>query len=100
MGERKALAAPVIAIVLVAAAIGYSLATSQVSIREEDHFLVDAYNVFAIDVFRRLAGDGGNVFISPVSIALSLSMILNGAGGETREAIAGTWGYRESKSTI
>src|ERR1700685_4873949 len=28
---------------------------------------------------------GGNVVLSPVSAALNLSMVLNGAGGETRQ---------------
>jgi serine protease inhibitor len=52
-------------------------------------WLAGATNEFGFDVLDELA-DGDNVVISPLSIAAVLTMILNGAAGETAEAIAGT----------
>lgn len=51
-----------------------------------------AHNIFGIDVFKILAQEEGNrnIFISPPSIALTLSMVYNGANGETKNAIQKT----------
>jgi len=48
----------------------------------------------AFDLLGRLAelNPGGNVIISPLSISALLAMLLEGAGGETAEAIAGVLG--------
>ena len=42
-------------------------------------------NAFAIDLFKTICADenGKNVFVSPTSVSMSLSMALNGAVGET-----------------
>jgi len=42
-----------------------------------------AINAFGLDVFRRVGAAGGNVVISPASIALALAMARAGARGET-----------------
>jgi serine protease inhibitor len=49
---------------------------------------------FGVALYLDLASKkpGSNVFISPASVAFALGMTLNGAGGETREAIAKTLG--------
>jgi len=52
--------------------------------------LVARQNAFGIALFRELAKEGGNVFISPTSIALALSMSYNGAQGDTKTAMAQT----------
>ncbi len=48
-----------------------------------------AHNAFGINTLKILARDEGlnNVFISPSSIALALSMVYNGANGETKDAM-------------
>ncbi|MBV8727935.1 MAG: serpin family protein [Candidatus Eremiobacteraeota bacterium] len=47
------------------------------------------YNAFGFDIFSKLmAHDQGNVVVSPVSVALALSMAQNGAAAKTRTAIA------------
>lgn len=41
-------------------------------------------NAFAIDLYRKLAGSGENLFFSPYSISLALAMTEAGAAGNTR----------------
>ncbi len=42
-------------------------------------------NRFAIDLYRGLSGKDGNLFFSPYSIFVALSMVYEGAGGKTAE---------------
>lgn len=59
---------------------------------EEQH-LVSAYNTFGLKIFQELVKDAepdSNVFISPLSISMALGMTLNGAAGETEEAMKTT----------
>ena len=52
--------------------------------------VIDSVNSFAFDLFRPILSDAGetdNVMISPFSISSALSMTLNGAAGETFEAM-------------
>lgn len=42
-----------------------------------------AVNAFGLDLYRKLAADGGNVVVSPASIALALAMARAGAHGAT-----------------
>lgn len=59
---------------------------------EDDwHKLVNAHNKFGSLIFQRLLTADStmeNTFLSPTSIALALSMALNGADGDTKTAIA------------
>ncbi len=50
--------------------------------------VVDAQNQFALDLYRELAATDGNLFFSPASISMALSMALAGADGETRDELA------------
>lgn len=50
---------------------------------------IDSYNQFGFNLFQRLH-DQENILLSPVSIALALSMAYNGAAGETQAAMAET----------
>lgn len=54
--------------------------------------LIAAHNNFGFELFRQLLGKepGENIFISPTSVTLALSMTWNGARGETKEAMAQT----------
>ncbi|HEY3415384.1 MAG TPA: serpin family protein [Armatimonadota bacterium] len=59
--------------------------------------VVAADNDFGLRLFAQLAksGNGGNIFISPTSIALALQMTYNGAAGSTRRAMAKALGIDE-----
>jgi serine protease inhibitor len=53
--------------------------------------IVAADNAFGLSVLDALLpGDGGNVAISPLSVALALQVLYNGAAGSTQEAMAQT----------
>jgi serine protease inhibitor len=55
-----------------------------------DDRLVNASTSFGFNLFDRIAKQdpNKNIFISPVSVAIALSMTNNGASGETQDAIA------------
>jgi serpin B len=61
---------------------------SSINLTKQDLTIVECHNVFGFNLFHQLCTDGGNVFISPPSIALALSMTYNGAQGETKLAMA------------
>ena len=63
---------------------------SSINLTKQDLVIVERHNVFGFNLFNQLCRDGGNVFISPTSIALALSMTYNGARGETKLAMAKT----------
>lgn len=48
--------------------------------------VVAASNDLGLELYRAVAGQGGNTVLSPSSISLALSMIYAGAGGDTRAA--------------
>jgi serine protease inhibitor len=56
----------------------------------DEQALVRADQGFGFNLFRQIVAQEGdkNVFVSPQSVALALAMTWNGAGGETREAMA------------
>lgn len=57
--------------------------------------LVSATNGFGFRLYRALAGGaGGNVFISPASVALALDMAYEGSGSGTQAAMARTLGLQ------
>jgi serpin B len=49
-----------------------------------------AVNGFAADLLRRVAADGGNLFVSPHSIAMAIAMVRAGAAGDTAKEIDAT----------
>jgi serine protease inhibitor len=57
-----------------------------------DTQLIDASNRFSFNLFDRIAKKetNKNIFISPLSVSLALSMTYNGANGETQSAMAKT----------
>lgn len=54
--------------------------------------LAKYHNQFGIDVFKHLNTDTDNLMISPTSIHLALSMVYNGANGDTASAMAKSMG--------
>lgn len=66
---------------------GYSDSAGGSNTLEE---IVSANNTFGFNVFQQLVGKNmsENIFMSPASLAMALSMTYNGASGETQEAMA------------
>jgi len=52
--------------------------------------LVDGNNRFAVDIYKTLRSQNGNLILSPYSISLALAMTYAGARGETESQIAHT----------
>ncbi|MCR3922489.1 MAG: serpin family protein [Firmicutes bacterium] len=64
-----------------------------IAAKEVDARLVEANTGFAFRLFNELLkGDEENVFYSPASVALALSMTYNGAAGDTEKEMAHTMG--------
>jgi serine protease inhibitor len=64
----------------------------------EEEELVSAFNTFGFSIFRELvagAPPDSNIFVSPLSISMALGMTLNGAAGETEEAMKATLEFGE-----
>ncbi|MFN3781626.1 MAG: serpin family protein, partial [Candidatus Kapaibacteriota bacterium] len=59
---------------------------------EDEKFIISACNDFAFRLFKKVneSNSDGNVFISPLSVSVALSMTMNGALGETFEAMRNT----------
>jgi serpin B len=71
----------------------------------DDREVVRSDNGFAWKLFGRLAAEEeGNLFISPLSVSIALSMTLNGARGETETAMREVLGHgaldRESVNSL
>lgn len=69
-----------------------ALSAAELSVR-------DASNSFAFALFDRLnaSAPGANVFVSPLSVSMSLGMALNGAAGETRNQMRRVLGFGEAE---
>jgi serpin B len=70
--------------------------TSEIPVSTSSAYLAPAHNAFGFDLFQKLIANedkNTNVFISPESIALAFSMVLNGAAGETKTAIANVFHF-------
>lgn len=73
------------------------------ALNNDEQEIVKASNEFATNILSEInaAHEDENVFISPFSISTALSMTLNGANGETKEAIKETIGLKNlSDETI
>lgn len=68
----------------------------QVDLTLKQKEVVDSANTFAFDLFRPIVEEdngGQNLMISPFSITSALSMVLNGAAGDTYDAVSHTLRY-------
>ncbi len=57
-------------------------------LQEKKPLPADGLNTFAVDLYRRLSAESGNIFLSPLSIASVLAMAYAGARGETAKQMA------------
>lgn len=66
-----------------------SLTPAATSVPVVNRSLSEAHNIFGFNVLKQIVKSepGKNIFISPSSIALALSMVYNGADGETKTAM-------------
>ena len=55
--------------------------------------ITTASNGFAIDFYRQISDDDGNVFFSPLSVYVALSIVGEGARGETASQIQGAFDF-------
>ncbi len=65
---------------------------------EEEAALIKGANEFCFEIFKRTClaeEDGENVFISPFSISMALSMLNNGAVADSRAALTETLGFED-----
>jgi serine protease inhibitor len=75
------------------------LGPKEIKLSAEQTGIIDGSNRFGLDLFREiLAGSdpSDNVFISPLSVHLALSMAWNGAAGTTREQIREVLNYPDT----
>lgn len=74
--------------------IGFILCTDSEprELTETEKQLVECDNRFALKLFRAIVDDehDKNIFISPLSIAMNLGMVYNGAAGSTQDAMQQT----------
>lgn len=62
--------------------------------------VVEGHNNFAIDLYRTLGHDSGNLFFSPLSISTALSMTYDGANGETASQMQKTLHFLPSRNSL
>jgi serpin B len=55
--------------------------------------VVPGLNAAGADVYRKLTGQPGNIFLSPLSIGLAFAMLEAGARGETKQEIDKVFGF-------
>ncbi len=62
--------------------------------------LVKGNNAFALDLYRELSKEDGNLFCSPYSISTVMAMVYAGARGETEKQMADTLGFTLPQSRL
>jgi serine protease inhibitor len=87
-------------VVAAISAVGCGGNTSNPVVRdltETEQKLVQSSNRFGFKLLSEVVGqsDGGNVFISPLSVSIALGMTYNGAGGTTEEGMRATLEFGE-----
>jgi len=95
MGFKKMVAIILIAMISISlAGCGFSN-NKQVLADKVDKELVEGNNKFAFNIFKEISKDDKekNVFISPLSISMALTMTYNGAKDNTKEEMSKVLGY-------
>jgi serpin B len=62
--------------------------------------VVASNNAFAFDLYRQLAGQSGNLFLSPYSVELALAMTCAGARGPTASELSGVLRLPADSGTV
>jgi len=77
-------------LVVAAMAAPYGLAAENAagSTEAAEHLIVEANNMFALELYAKLRSQGGNLFVSPYSISTALAMTRAGARGRTASQMA------------
>ena len=68
------------------------------SLSQAELDLIEADNAFALKLFREIdayEAASSNIFVSPLSVSMALSMTYNGAAGETQQAMAQTLEFQD-----
>ncbi len=78
---------PVFLLVLAAVLCGL---TGQATAAEDEDLrtVADGNTAFALNLYGRLRGERGNIFISPFSISAALAMTMAGAAGNTEKEMS------------
>lgn len=73
-----------------------TISKDPIKLTTEQKQLVSSSNSFGFNIFKEIAAntdDGKNVFVSPLSMSLALSMLYNGAETQTREELKNGLGF-------
>lgn len=71
----------------------WSLVPNAISLEGGEQAIINSQNEFAFAVLDKLCDCEGNVFISPLSISMALSMTANGAETEVQREILSAFGF-------
>ncbi len=92
---------------VVACGTSYSMAESSVSRVTNPNIpaadlttLVDGNNAFALDIYRSLHSESGNLILSPYSMSLALAMTYAGAHGETESQMADVLHFTQAQAVL
>jgi len=90
MKKKLLIAILVLPVLLMSPGLGCGVGVRGLTIGEQQ--LVESSNTFGFELFREVIDQDGdkNVFISPLSVSMALGMTLNGADGDTYEAMKQT----------
>ncbi|MCQ2203832.1 MAG: serpin family protein [Bacteroidales bacterium] len=73
--------------------IGEVVEPSRIELSKEEAVVNDAALKFSLRFMKQALKDKGNIFLSPLSAQIALSMALNGAEGNTQEEMLAVLGY-------
>ena len=73
---------------------------SNATVPESNMQAASAINAFAIDVYKQLAAEGGNIFFSPYGISTAMAMVYAGARGDTAAEMAKVLHFTDYQSNI
>ena len=72
----------------------------KIKLSEDGAKFVNNQNTFSIKLMEQMGDENENVFMSPMCIYSSLSLLANGAGGDTRSQILDALGYKSDEIEI
>ena len=94
--QARGITSVALAALLVGSAVNFPKAAPDLPGRPSPQ-VVESSTHFGFDLYRELlkTSGGRNIFVSPSSISMALSMAANGAAGTTRDAMLGTLALRD-----